>query len=72
LTPCHPYATAPKEEQKLAQNTKVLNGTKLKESGKLEFSSTAEKHTSALLLMKSTPQQPTTTPQKNITANSPA
>ncbi len=52
LALCNTSATAPREEQKLAQNTKALNGTKFRKSGKPEFSSTAKKFTSALSLTK--------------------
>ena len=51
------YATAQREKQKPAKNTKASNGTKLKESGKPESSSINEKYTSAPSTLKSTPQK---------------
>ena len=59
----------PKTKAKTAQNTKALNGTKPKESGKPEFSSTAEKYISALSPMKSTPQKPTIKKQESFSVN---
>jgi len=59
-----------REKQKHAQNTKVSNGTKFKENGKLESSSIIEGYTSALLITSFPPQRHTTKLPKNSTASS--